>query len=58
MTTVTQEWLQFFDAILFLLYNRYFWDEKTVQEALLAVKDDQKVDRLEKNAGAQCGGGE
>ncbi len=39
---------KFFEAILFLRYNHYLWDEKTVQEALLAVKDDQKMDRLEK----------
>lgn len=38
----------FFEAILFLCYNRYLWDEKTVQEALLTVKGDQKMDRLEK----------
>jgi hypothetical protein len=38
----------FFEAVLFLRCNRYLWDEKTVQEALLAVKDDQKMDRLEK----------
>ncbi len=38
----------FFEAILFLLYHRYLWDEKTVQEALLAVKEDQKMDRLKK----------
>jgi hypothetical protein len=38
----------FFEAVLFLCCNRYLWDEKTVQEALLAVKDDQKMDRLEK----------
>ena len=38
----------FFEAILFLRYNRYLWDEKTVQEAMLAVQDDQKTDRLEK----------
>ena len=38
----------FFEAISFLRYNRYLWDEKTVQEAYLAVKDDQKTNRLEK----------
>ena len=38
----------FFEAILFLHYNRYLWDDKTVQEALLTVKGDQKMDRLEK----------
>jgi len=38
----------FFEAILFLCYNHYLWDEKTVQEALLTVKGDQKMDRLEK----------
>ena len=38
----------FFGAILFLRYNCYLWDEKTVQKALLAVKDDKKTDRLEK----------
>jgi hypothetical protein len=38
----------FFEAVLFLRCNRYLWDEKAVQEALLAVKDDQKMDRLEK----------
>ena len=37
----------FFEAISFLRYNRYLWDEKTVQEAYLAVKDDQKMERLE-----------
>jgi hypothetical protein len=38
----------FLRRFYFLCYNRYLWDEKTVQEALLAVKDDQKMDRLEK----------
>jgi hypothetical protein len=38
----------FLEAILFLRYNHYLWDEKTVQEALLAVKGDQKMDRYEK----------
>ena len=38
----------FFEAILFLRYNRYLWDEKTVQEAWLTVKGDQKMDRFEK----------
>ena len=37
----------FFEAISFLRYNRYLWDEKTVQEAYLAVRDDQKMERLE-----------
>jgi hypothetical protein len=37
-----------FEALLFLHSNRTLWDVRTVQRALLAVRDDQKSDRLKK----------
>jgi hypothetical protein len=49
MTTSRSRMAPIFWAILLPHYNCYLWDEKTVQEALVAVKDDQKMDRLEKN---------
>ena len=35
-----------FEALLFLRSNRTLWDVRTVQRALLAVREDQKSDRL------------
>ena len=35
-----------FEAVLFLRSNRTLWDVRTVQRALLAVREDQKSDRL------------
>jgi hypothetical protein len=37
-----------FEAILFLRMNRALWDERTVMEALVAVRADQKDERLKK----------
>jgi hypothetical protein len=37
-----------FEAVLFLRSNRTLWDVRTVQRALLAVREDQKSDRLKK----------
>jgi hypothetical protein len=37
-----------FEALLFLRSNRTLWDVRTVQRALLAVREDQKSDRLKK----------
>ena len=37
-----------FEAILFLRMNRALWDEKTVMEALAAVRADQKDESLKK----------
>jgi hypothetical protein len=37
-----------FEAILFLRVNCALWDERTVMEALLAVRADQKDERLNK----------
>ncbi len=36
-----------FEAILFLRMNRVLWDERTVMEALAAVRADQKNERLQ-----------
>ncbi len=35
-----------FEALLFLRSNRTLWDVRTVQRALLAVREDQKSDWL------------
>jgi hypothetical protein len=37
-----------FEAILFLRMNHALWDEKTVMEALAAVRADQKDETLKK----------
>ena len=37
-----------FEAILFLRANGTLWDVRTVQRALLAVRDDLKSERLKK----------
>ena len=37
-----------FEAILFLRMNRALWDERTVTEVLVAVRADQKDERLKK----------
>jgi len=37
-----------FEAILFLRMNRALWDERTVMEALVAVRADQKDEHLKK----------
>ena len=37
-----------FEAILFLRMNRALWDERKVMEALVAVRADQKDERLKK----------
>ena len=37
-----------FEALLFLRANGTLWDIRTVQKALLAVRDDLKSDRLKK----------
>ena len=37
-----------FEAILFLRMNHALWDERTVMEALVAVRADQKDERLKK----------
>jgi hypothetical protein len=37
-----------FEALLFLRSNRTLWDVRTVQRALLAIREDQKSDRLKK----------
>ena len=37
-----------FEAILFLPMNRGLWDERTVMEAIVAVRADQKDERLKK----------
>ena len=37
-----------FEALLFLCANGTLWDIRTVQKALLAVRDDLKSDRLKK----------
>jgi hypothetical protein len=37
-----------FEALLFLRANRTLWDEKTVQKALLEVRDKSNQERLEK----------
>ena len=37
-----------FEAILFLRMNHALWDEKTVMEALAAVRADQKDESLKK----------
>ena len=37
-----------FEALLFLHANRIIWDERTVQKALLAVRDYSKLEQLEK----------
>ena len=35
-----------FESILFLPMNRGLWDERTVMEAIVAVRADQKDERL------------
>ena len=37
-----------FEALLFLCSNRTLWDVRTVQRALLAVREDQQSDWLKK----------
>ena len=37
-----------FEALLFLHSNRTLWDVRTVQRALLAVREDQNSDWLKK----------
>ena len=37
-----------FEAILFLHMNCALWDERTVMEAIVAVRADQKDDHLKK----------
>ncbi len=37
-----------FEALLFLRSNCTLWDVRTVQRALLAVREDQKSNRLKK----------
>ena len=39
-----------FEALLFLRSNRTLWDVRTVQRALLAVREDQKSDWLKKKS--------
>ncbi len=39
-----------FEALLFLRSNRTVWDVRTVQRALLAVREDQKSDWLKKKS--------
>ncbi len=37
-----------FEALLFLRSNCTLWDVRTVQRALLALREDQKSDQLKK----------
>ncbi len=37
-----------FEALLFLLASRINWDKRTVQKALLPVRDISKLEQLEK----------
>ena len=41
-------YLILFEALLFMHANRILWDERTVQKAFLAVRDNSKQEQLEK----------